>query len=85
MTRVEITHLFSMSPRPMESGSVISEMSFPGYRDSVSTKLPNCFELTYKDEGKAQVENTFKLIDRLADRYRKLAMNVGYLQESDKP
>lgn len=85
MVRVEITHLFSMSPRPMQSGTVISELSFPGYRDSVSNKLPDAFNLTNKDEAKAQIENTFKLIDRLADKYQAMARILGYVMDDGVP
>jgi len=85
MDRVEISHQFSMSPKPMESGYVISELSFPGYRDQVSKKLPDAFKLTNKDEANAQIENTFKLIDRLANKYQAMARILGYVMDDDVP
>lgn len=78
--QVKITHQRSMSPTTMGSATVVSELSFPGYRDRVSTKLPDALKERSDDTSKANAENVLKLMDRLADRYSKLAIRLGYIE-----
>lgn len=78
--RVNITHQRSMSPTTMGSATVVSELTFPGYRDQVSTNLPDALKEQSGDNLKAQADNVLKLMDRLADRYSKMAIRLGYIE-----
>ena len=67
----------------MGSATVVSELSFPGYWDAVTTKLPESLRETSSDQLKAQADNVLRLIDGLAYRYLALARRLGYLTDKD--
>ena len=79
--QVNITHQRSMSPTNMGYAMVVSELTFPGYRDQVSTKLPDALKERSGDNLKAQADNVLKLMDRLAERYSLMLGKLGYLVE----
>lgn len=77
--QVNITHQRIMSPNSGAGATIVTDIDFPGYRNRVSTKLPDGYFEHHDDEKKAHAENVFKILDQLAESYTFLKSRMGYL------